>query len=87
MSSAGDVSLADRIRQRLDAGTLPRTHPEKIWVGLSSGEEICNACGDRIFGAQATYEADVDGVTCRFHGGCYGLWLGQLILRGLYQPK
>jgi hypothetical protein len=86
MSLAG-VRLADRIRQHLEAGTLPRTHPDKIWAGLSPGHETCTGCDDLIHRAQVTYEGDVEGVTYRFHAGCYGLWVGELILRGLYQPK
>jgi len=85
--SAEAVRLVDRIRQQLDAGILPRTHPEKIWAGLSQGDDVCIACGDPIGHAQVTYEAEVADVTYRFHAGCYGLWVGQLILRGLYRPK
>jgi hypothetical protein len=34
-----------------------------------------------------TYEVDVARATYHFHMGCYGLWMGQLILRGLYRLK
>ena len=78
------VPLPDKIRRRLDAGGLPREHPAKTWAGFGDGK-ACSACDERIYRAQVMYEFDLNGETYRFHMGCYGLWTGELIHRGLYK--
>jgi hypothetical protein len=84
--STGDAPLADRIRQKLDAGALPRDHPKKILGGYGFGD-ACNGCGDPMRRGQGVFEFDVAGQTYRLHTGCYGLWEGELIRRGLYTPQ
>jgi hypothetical protein len=34
-----------------------------------------------------SFEFDVAGQTYRLHTGCYGLWEGELIRRGLFKPQ
>jgi len=80
------VSLADKIRWRLDAGELPRERPPKTWAGYGRGE-LCAGCDQKIYPAQVMYEMDWNKTTYRFHAGCHGLWIGALIHRGLYKPE
>ena len=37
----GDVPLVQRVRRRLDDGTLPRECPEKVWSGPPLYEQGC----------------------------------------------
>jgi len=83
---ANDVSLAEKVRRRLDAGELPREHFPKTWAGFGNGERCC-ACDQTIYPAQVMYEGDWNETTYRFHAGCHGLWVGALIHRGLYKPE
>jgi len=80
-------SLPDRVRQRLDAGELPREHPPKLLSRFGKGE-TCSACDQTVYRAQVMYELESEATekTYRFHTGCYGLWTGELIRRGLYKP-
>jgi len=41
----------DAIRDKLDAGLLPRAEPLKVWVGYGS-DRACDACGRMIISAQ-----------------------------------
>jgi hypothetical protein len=82
----GDVPLVQRVRGRLDDGTLPREFPEKVWSGPALYEQGCSGCGDQILGAQRLYVFSLADLTFAFHIGCYGLWLGELVRRGLYRP-
>jgi hypothetical protein len=84
--SIGDVSVVDRIRLKLDAGALPRAHPKKTSGGYGFGD-ICDGCGDPMRRAQGVFEFDVAEQTYRLHTGCYGLWEGELIRRGLFKPQ
>jgi predicted amidophosphoribosyltransferase len=81
-----DLRLVDRIRQKFDAGTLPRRHPQKILRGYGVGD-ACSACGEPIRRAQGVCEFDVAEQTYRLHTSCYGLWEGELIRRGLFKPQ
>jgi len=85
--STVDVRLVDRIRQTVDAGVLPRDHPENIWRSYGVGD-ACHACGDSMPRGQSVFEFDIAGKkTYRLHTGCYGLWEGELIRRGLFKPQ
>ena len=83
---SNNVSIADKVRRRLDAGELPHEHPQKIWAGFGNHETCC-VCDERIWPAQVANLIDSIERTYRFHAGCYGLWLGELIRRGLYKPE
>jgi hypothetical protein len=83
---SSDVPLVQRVRRRLDDGTLPRECPEKVWSGPPLYEQGCSGCGDQILGAQRIYVLSLADLTFAFHIGCYGLWLGELVRRGLYRP-
>jgi hypothetical protein len=84
--SAGAVRLIDRIREKLDVGALPREHPERVSGGYGMGD-ACDGCGEPIRRAQGVYELNVAAQTYRLHSGCYGLWEGELIRRGLFKPQ
>jgi hypothetical protein len=82
------VSLADQIRDKLDAGLLPSVPPEKMWSAYGH-DNPCSGCGEPIQPAQVEYEfrmhADSDDVF-RLHIGCVGMWLAELRRRGLVTP-
>ena len=82
---AKDVSLAEKVRRRLDTGTLPPEHPAKMSVGFGAGETCCT-CDEKIHSARVAYKFDWNEHTYRFHIGCYGLWTAELIRRGRYKP-
>jgi hypothetical protein len=84
--STVDAHLGDRIRQKFDAGVLPRQHPQNIWVSYGVGDG-CAACGDRLPRGHGVVEFDTAKQTYRLHTGCYGLWEGELIRRGLFKPQ
>jgi hypothetical protein len=67
---ANDVSLAEKVRRRLDAGELPRARPPKLWIGFGGGES-CSACDQTIHSAQTVYEVDWNATTYWFHIGCF----------------
>jgi hypothetical protein len=77
------ISLADQIRDKLDAGVLPRVLPEKMWTGYGQGNP-CDGCGEPIHPAQIEYECirESDDVV-RLHIGCLGMWLAELRRRGV----
>jgi hypothetical protein len=76
-------SLAEIVRDKLDAAVLPVDRPVKLWAGLGTGE-LCTVCERPILPAQAEYEPQYDDgrPTIRLHMGCYGLWQTELIRRG-----
>ena len=84
--STGDARLIDRIREKLEGGALPREHPKTVIAGYGMGD-ACNGCGEPIRRAHGVYEFDVSTRTYRLHSGCYGLWEGELIRRGLFKPQ
>ena len=78
----GDVALADRIRDKLDAGELPRALPDRRWVSFGSGHR-CAACDEPIRRVQVEHQLDVgEGEAVRLHVGCAGLWEAELLRRG-----
>ena len=77
------ISVAQRIRDRLDAGALLRIGPKKMWGGFGR-RNTCDGCGEPILTTQVEYEYVVDDdVTYRFHIGCADLWESELRRRGL----
>ena len=77
-------SVTQRIRERLDAGTLPRVVPPlttepgsptsptgHINVDTAIAVVRCVACDEP--GAQVTYRFP-DGRILRFHGRCHRIW-------------
>jgi hypothetical protein len=84
--STVDTRLGARIRQRFDTGVLPREHPLNIWVSYGVGDD-CDACADPLPRGHGVVEFDSAKQTYRLHTGCYGLWEGELIRRGLFKPQ
>ena len=75
--------IADQIRDKLDAGVLPRVLPEKMWTGYGQGN-TCDACDQPIQPGQIEYEfLQESGDVVRVHIGCLGMWLAELRRRGL----
>jgi hypothetical protein len=84
--STVDARLIDRIRRKFDGGVLPRQHPQNIRVSYGVGDD-CDACGDPLPRGHDVFEFDMAPQTYRLHTGCYGLWEGELIRRGLFKPQ
>jgi hypothetical protein len=80
-------SLADMIRDKIDAGTLPLAEPVKLWAGMGSGR-ACTACEQLILPAQAEYEPQYEEgrPPIRLHAGCHGLLEAERRRRG-YLPS
>ena len=79
------ISLADRIRDKIDTGVLPLVLPPKMWAGYGH-DNPCDGCGEPIHPAQVEYEfrkhRGSDDLF-RLHIGCLGMWLAELRRRGL----
>ena len=62
------ATIADMIRKKLGAGTLPLNSPMKLWAGQGSGQ-MCVACEQPIHNSQTEYELeyDDDRAVPRFH--------------------
>jgi hypothetical protein len=83
------ISLADQIRNKLDAGLLPGVQPEKMWTGYGH-DNFCDGCGEPIHPAQVEYEIGVNRGSddvLRLHIGCAGVWLAELRRRGLLKQN
>ena len=75
-------SLADTIREKLDAGRLPRGDHIKRWVGYGRNRP-CAACERVILVAQVEHElAFADGRVVSMHIGCAGLYEAERRRRG-----
>ena len=72
---AAQKSLAEMVREKVVAGTLPLDPPRQLWSGIGSGRR-CTACEQPILLAQTEYELEYgEGrFPIRLHRGCYGLW-------------
>ena len=88
-----DTPLADdrdvarnKVRCRLDIGGLPTMHSGVPWVGDGAGQTCC-VCDETILTPHALYAIDWEQRAFPFHNHCYGLWLAELIRRGLYKPE
>ena len=80
------LSAAEKIREKLDAGTLPRQTASKMFAGYGNGRP-CDGCEAPIVAHQLEYEFDrTEGQTVRFHLGCAGLWEAELRRRGWSTP-
>jgi len=78
-------SLANRVRDKLDGGTLPHDSPVKLWAGQGRGQ-LCTVCELAILPSQVEYEPQYDGrPPIRLHTGCHGLWEAERRRRG-YLP-
>ena len=77
-----DRRIADRVRERIRDGILPRAQHDKRWVGHGRGDP-CDACDQSILPAQIEHELDfADGRRFRFHIGCAGLYEAALLREG-----
>jgi hypothetical protein len=81
-------SLAEVIREKLDAGTLPHDEPVLIWPGIGSGK-ACSACGHPILRAQTELvpQWNDDRPIVVFHLECHGHWHAERRLRRYQRPK
>ena len=76
------ISISQRIRDRLDAGALPRIGPKKMSSGFGK-RHTCDGCGKPILTTQVEYKVVVDDdAIYRFHIGCAELWQAELKRRG-----
>jgi hypothetical protein len=66
--------LAELIRDRIDAGVLPRIVHTRRWVGY--GQSLrCDACGEPILRAQVEHEFEFDECPpIRLHAACARLY-------------
>ena len=72
-----DLSLADKIRNKLDSHLLPTEEPWKTWAGYGQGMP-CAGCDTPILKAQVEYELIMEDETrFRLHIGCHGLWVAE----------
>jgi len=75
-------SLADLVRDKLDAGTLPHDSPVKLWASRGRNQ-LCAVGEQPILRAQVEYEPQYDGrAPIRLHLGCHGLWEAERRRRG-----
>jgi hypothetical protein len=82
LTMPAEISIAQPIRERLDAGALLRIGPKKMWGGFGN-RNISDGCGEFILTTEVEYEVNIDDdVTYRFHIACAGLWQAELRLRG-----
>jgi hypothetical protein len=80
-------SLADQIRDKLNAGLLPRVLPEKMLTCYGQ-DNPCNGCSQPIHAAQIEYHFLLgSGDVFRLHIGCMGMWLAELRRRGLLKQN
>jgi hypothetical protein len=80
------MSLADRIRAKIDDGNLPSARPDKLYSRYGDGSS-CSACGASVHSAQIRYEFEVGNAVYQFHIGCFGLWEAELRRRGTAVEK
>jgi hypothetical protein len=76
------TSFANLIRDKPDAGLLPRVLPEKIVDWRRPGLP-CYGCGEPVHPAPIEYEFLLGGHVFRLHIGCVRMWLAELRRRGL----
>jgi hypothetical protein len=78
-----DVSLLRQIvRQRIDAGELPRTPgPDRLWAGKGGGG-LCSACDQPLKPCDNEYEVVMDeelptACSLVFHRRCLDIWIAE----------
>jgi hypothetical protein len=81
------TSPPEMVRDKVDAGTLPRDAPLRLWAGRGSGKR-CSACEHPILPSEPEYEPRFDdgSPSIVLHAQCYELWLEELRRRG-YLPS
>ena len=78
-------SLAEMVRDKIDAGALPLDRPAQLWAGQGSGGS-CAACDLPILSSQVEFEPQYEGrAAFRLHVGWHGLWEAERHRRG-YLP-
>jgi hypothetical protein len=79
-------SLAEIVREKLNAGILPLDDPVRTWAGFGSGKQ-CSVCEQPIQPSQTEYELRYDTrAPLRFHVVCHGRWDGER-RSTRYQPR
>ena len=77
---------AQMIRDKLDAGRLPRDVNPRMFAGYGDGQH-CDGCETPISAAQVEWEfITPEGQTVRFHLGCAALWEADRRRRGWLTP-
>ena len=68
-------TVAELVKEKFDAGTLPVDHPVRLWAGKGSGR-TCAACGQPIQTSEQEYEPQYDDgrPILLFHSECHALW-------------
>jgi hypothetical protein len=83
----GKISLANQIRDKLDAGALPRVLPEKMWTRLRSRQLLRRLRPASPPGADRVSLPLESGDVFRLHIGCLDMWLAELRRRGLVKQN
>jgi hypothetical protein len=80
-------SIADVVRDKLDAGTLPLNDPVKLWADQGNGQ-LCAVCEQPILKSQVEYEPQYDDgqPAVHFHPECHGLWTSERQRRAHLPP-
>ncbi len=72
-----ETTLRRVIREKMSAGTLPRTPPSMMWAGASSWKrKTCAVCAERIFEGEPEIEFQVccAAPPIYFHPRCHEVW-------------
>jgi len=71
----GDIDLRRRVRELIQAGSLPAKKTQEIAAGYGSGR-ICAACGKPVTAEQVEYDVEDSRTSGRlqFHLGCHAVW-------------
>jgi hypothetical protein len=66
---------AERIAEKLSAGSLPKARSMRMWAGRGDGR-CCDGCDQPVLASEIEYEHDLleEGATVRFHAACSALW-------------
>jgi len=74
LSLLKDDGARQLIRQRIQAGQLPRDHTIELWQGPGFGQP-CDGCGLAIMSAnQMSLVCAEDWRLIRLHAACFALW-------------
>jgi len=71
-----EISLAGRIRTKLDAGQLPRSLSPALWSGIQ-----CAGCREPTEVASGVLGPDDAVPNYRLHKGCVAFWQAELLRR------
>jgi hypothetical protein len=75
------MRFRQKIRDKLDAGLLPREAPATMTEGLGHGSR-CDGCDGPIHSAQIECEMTYGDRAYRLHLGCAGVWDAECRRRG-----